>query len=40
MVPLTAEPFSQRLRDLPDEQAVRETAAAMQKMWSQAGMGE
>ncbi len=38
--PLTAEPFSQRLRDLQDEQAVRETAAAMQKMWSQAGMGE
>jgi sugar phosphate isomerase/epimerase len=31
--PVTAEPFSQRLRALPPEEAVRETAAAMNKVW-------
>ena len=36
--PVTAEPFSQRLRDLPADQAVAETAAAMQAMWRKAGL--
>ncbi len=30
--PITAEPFSQRLRDLPAEQAIAETADAMRKI--------
>jgi sugar phosphate isomerase/epimerase len=34
--PLTAEPFSQRLRELPADQAVAETAAAMNKIWAMA----
>jgi sugar phosphate isomerase/epimerase len=36
--PVTAEPFSQRVRDLPPEQAVSETAAAMHKSWALAGL--
>ncbi len=36
--PVTAEPFSQRLRDLPDEEAAAETGAAMQAMWKKAGL--
>ncbi len=36
--PVTAEPFSQRLRDLPDEEAIAETAAAMHKVWKSAGL--
>jgi len=36
--PVTAEPFSQRLRDLPDDQAVAETGVAMQRMWKAAGL--
>lgn len=36
--PVTAEPFSQRVRDLPPEQAVAETAASMEKIWSLAGL--
>ncbi|MEZ4713860.1 MAG: sugar phosphate isomerase/epimerase family protein [Caldilineaceae bacterium] len=35
--PVTAEPFSQRLRELPADQAVAATAAAMQAMWAKAG---
>jgi sugar phosphate isomerase/epimerase len=31
--PVTAEPFSQRVRELKPEEAVRETAAAMNKIW-------
>jgi sugar phosphate isomerase/epimerase len=38
--PVTSEPFSQRLRELEAEEAVRETATAMQKMWAAAGMGD
>ena len=30
--PVTAEPFSQRLRELPADQALTETAAAMRKI--------
>lgn len=36
--PVTAEPFSQRLRDLPDEEAAAETGQAMQAMWEKAGL--
>ena len=36
--PVTAEPFSQRLRDLPDDEAVAEIAAAMHKAWQVAGL--
>lgn len=36
--PVTAEPFSQRLRDLPDEEAVAEIGAAMHKAWQAAGL--
>lgn len=36
--PVTAEPFSQRLRELPADQAVAETAAAMKAMWQKAGL--
>ncbi len=36
--PVTAEPFSQRLRDLPDEEAIAETASAMKKIWQSAGL--
>lgn len=36
--PVTAEPFSQRLRDLSDEEAIAETAAAMHKVWKSAGL--
>lgn len=36
--PVTAEPFSQRLRDLPAEEAAAETGGAMQQMWKQAGL--
>ncbi len=38
--PVTAEPFSQHLRDLSDAEAVQETAQAMQAMWAQAGLAE
>jgi len=31
--PITAEPFSQRLRELTPDQAVQETADAMNKIW-------
>jgi sugar phosphate isomerase/epimerase len=36
--PVTAEPFSQRVRELPAEEAVAETAAAMDKIWGMAGL--
>lgn len=36
--PVTSEPFSQRVRDLPPEEAVAETAAAMDKIWRLAGI--
>jgi sugar phosphate isomerase/epimerase len=36
--PVTAEPFSQRVRALPPAEAVRETAAAMRKVWKAAGL--
>ncbi|MBV7334845.1 sugar phosphate isomerase/epimerase [Chloroflexi bacterium TSY] len=36
--PVTAEPFVQRLRELPDEEAVAETSAAMHKVWKTAGL--
>lgn len=36
--PVTSEPFSQRVRELPAAAAVAETAAAMNKIWSQAGL--
>jgi sugar phosphate isomerase/epimerase len=36
--PVTAEPFSQRLRELAPEQAVAETAASLNKIWQQAGL--
>jgi sugar phosphate isomerase/epimerase len=36
--PVTAEPFSQRVRDLPPEQAVAETGAALEKIWRLAGL--
>ncbi|MEZ4615842.1 MAG: sugar phosphate isomerase/epimerase [Caldilineaceae bacterium] len=36
--PVTSEPFSQRVRDLPAEEAVRVTSAAMDRVWQQAGL--
>ncbi len=36
--PVTSEPFSQRVRDLPADEAVAETAAAMRKSWQIAGL--
>lgn len=36
--PVSAEPFSQRLRDMPDEEAVAETSGAMHRMWASAGL--
>lgn len=36
--PVTAEPFSQRLRALPAEEAAAETGAAMQNMWRRANL--
>lgn len=36
--PVTAEPFSQRVRDLPAAEALAQTAAAMRKAWSLAGL--
>ncbi|MEM7032405.1 MAG: sugar phosphate isomerase/epimerase family protein [Chloroflexota bacterium] len=36
--PVTCEPFSQRLRDLPDEDAIAEVSAAMHKGWRAAGL--
>jgi sugar phosphate isomerase/epimerase len=36
--PVTSEPFSQRVRDLPADEAVAETAAAMRKSWQIAGI--
>lgn len=36
--PVMAEPFSQELRDLPEEEAVAQTSAAMHQMMQQAGL--
>ena len=36
--PITTEPFSQRVRDMEDEAAVRATSAAMDTVWQQAGL--
>ncbi|MCL4508387.1 MAG: sugar phosphate isomerase/epimerase [Chloroflexi bacterium] len=36
--PVTVEPFSARLRSLPPEQAIAETAAALDKAWKAAGL--
>ncbi|MDQ3249937.1 MAG: sugar phosphate isomerase/epimerase, partial [Chloroflexota bacterium] len=36
--PVTAEPFSQRVRELAPAEAVRETGAAMDKIWQMAGL--
>lgn len=36
--PVTAEPFSQRLRSLPAEQAVRETRESLRQIWEAAGL--
>lgn len=36
--PVTSEPFSARVRELPPEAAVAETAAAMDKIWQLAGL--
>ena len=36
--PVTAEPFSQRVRDMAPEEAIKATAAAMDKAWQQAGL--
>ncbi len=36
--PVTPEPFSQRVRDLPDDRAVAETQAGLQKAWDAAGI--
>ena len=36
--PITTEPFSQRVRDLPAEEAIRATSAAMDSVWQQAGI--
>jgi sugar phosphate isomerase/epimerase len=37
--PVTAEPFSQRVRAMAPDAAVAETAAAMNKIWAAAGVG-
>lgn len=36
--PVTPEPFSQKLKGLPPEDAVRMTGEAMAKIWNQAGL--
>ena len=36
--PVTVEPFSARLRQLPPDQAVAETAASLEKAWKAAGL--
>lgn len=36
--PITTEPFSQRVRDMQPEEAVRATSAAMDAVWQQAGL--
>ncbi len=36
--PVTAEPFSQRIRDLPANEAVAETSSTMHKMWQAASL--
>lgn len=36
--PITAEPFSQRVREMATEDAVAETSRAMQRMWQAAGL--
>lgn len=36
--PVTAEPFSQRLRNLPADEAAAETSAAMHTMWQKAAL--
>ena len=36
--PVTPEPFSQRVRELPDEEAVAETHAGLAKAWAAAGI--
>ena len=37
--PVTPEPFSQRVRELPAEEAVKETGAGLDKAWRAAGLG-
>jgi sugar phosphate isomerase/epimerase len=36
--PVTPEPFSQRVRELSPEEAIRETADALLKVWGEAGV--
>ena len=36
--PVTIEPFSKKLREMSADDAVRETAAAMDKSWQAAGL--
>jgi sugar phosphate isomerase/epimerase len=36
--PVTPEPFSQRLRRMPAEDAIRETAEALLGVWQKAGV--
>lgn len=36
--PVTAEPFSERVNKMTPEEALRETASAMQKVWRAAGL--
>jgi sugar phosphate isomerase/epimerase len=37
--PVMVEPFSQRVRELPPEDAVRVTGEALNKVWREAGLG-
>jgi sugar phosphate isomerase/epimerase len=36
--PVMVEPFSERVRQLPPEEACAATAAALNKVWRQAGL--
>ncbi len=36
--PVTPEPFSQRVREMPPDEAIRTTAKALLKVWEQAGL--
>jgi sugar phosphate isomerase/epimerase len=36
--PVTPEPFSEKLRAMPDEEAIRTTADALLRVWSKAGL--
>ena len=38
--PVTPEPFSQRVRELPADEAARETGAALDRAWREAGLDE